>query len=476
MRFPARLPLLPSSLLCLLLPAVFALGLSPSTYAGTPLDAGFAETPFATTSDTITSLGWAPDGSNRLFITQKGGAVRIVQNGTLLPQNFFTFSPFTASECGVLSISFDPNYASNRFVYIFYTVSASVQRIVRLTDNNNIGQNLTTIIDNLPTVGANHDGGGTVIGPDHNGNGSYLYWGVGNLGNGTAAGEGTDLTSLASKVGRANLDGSAPTDNPFYNAGDGIGPTDYIWARGFRNPFTMVFQNSTKKLWVTVVGDRYEQIFLVNRGDYIGDRTNENRQPAGPIPSVPPRIKYRTNGSESFTLAAAPNGARRSGGLVTFTTTGSHFLKLGEKVSVTGVSDSTFNATYYVNGLVSATQFTVSQAGTDASSGSGTVTTANLGGCATGGTFYEATAFPPSYRGNFFWGDCNSGKIIRATFDASNTVTRVDEFLTQGSGMTDVSVGPDGALYYATVSGQVLRVAYTASGGLPAPTNLRQQQ
>jgi hypothetical protein len=295
------------------------------------------------------------------------------------------------------------------------------------------------------------------------------------LRNSTAAGEGTNLTSLASKVGRANLDGSAPTDNPFYNASDGIGPTDYTWARGFRNPFTMTIQNSTKKLWVTVVGDNYEQIFLVNRGDYIGDRSNENRQPAGPIPSVPPRIKYRTNGSDSFSLAASPTGARRSGGLVTFTTSTNHYLKPGEKVSVTGVGDSTFNATFYVSGIVSATRFTVSQAGADASSGSGTVTTANLGGCATGGAFYDATAFPASYRGNFFWGDCNSGKLMRATLDASNTVTRVDEFLTQGNSMTDLSVGPDGALYYATVGGRVFRVAHTASGRLPAPTNLRVQ-
>ena len=463
MRLPASLPSLPVRLCPALFLALFALGLSPNAYTGTALDAGFAETQFANTGDTITSLGWAPDGSNRLFVTLKGGAVKIVQNATLLSQNFYTFAPYTASECGVLSISFDPNYASNRFVYIFYTASASVQRIVRLTDNNNVGQNLTTIIDNLPTVGANHDGGGTAIGPDHNGNGSYLYWGIGNLGNSTAAGEGTNLTSLASKVGRANLDGSAPNDNPFYNAGDGIGPTDYIWARGFRNPFTMTIQNSTKKLWVTVVGDSYEQIFLVNRGDYVGDRSNENRQPAGPIPSIPPRIKYRTNGSDSFSLAASPTGARRSAGVVTFTTSSSHTLKPGEKVSVTGVGDASFNATYYVSAIVSVTQFTASQVGADAASGSGTVATANLGGCATGGAFYEATAFPASYRGNFFWGDCNSGKLMRATLDASNSVTRVDEFLTQGGGMTDVGMGPDGALYYSTTGGQVFRVAYTAA-------------
>ncbi len=140
---------------------------------------------------------------------------------------------------------------------------------------------------------------------------------------------------------------------------------------------------------------------------------------------------------------------------------------------MTGVGDPTFNATFFVSGIVSATQFTVSQSGVDASSGSGTVTTANLGGCATGGTFYDATVFPANYRGNFFWGDCNSGKVMRATLDETNRVTRVDEFLTQGDPMTDVSVGPDGALYYGTIAGRVFRVAYSGSGRLPAPTNLR---
>ena len=49
-----------------------------------------------------------------------------------------------------------------------------------------------------------------------------------------------DLTSLASKIGRATRTGAVPNDNPFI---DGAGPNnDYIWARGFRNPFTLTFQ------------------------------------------------------------------------------------------------------------------------------------------------------------------------------------------------------------------------------------------
>jgi glucose/arabinose dehydrogenase len=441
-------------------------------YAGTPQDAGFTELPYLTPGGVVTSIAWAPDGSNRLFMTIKSGAVKIAQNGTILPTNFATFSPYTSSECGVLALAFDPNYISNKYVYIFYTVSSSVQRIVRMTDSGNIGTNLTTIVDNLPTLGSNHDGGAMTIGADHNGAGSYLYWGVGN--NGANVGEGLNFTTLASKVGRANLDGSAPNDNPYYNATDGVGPTDYIWALGFRNPFTMNFQTNPKKLWVNVVGDSYEQIFQVNRGDYVGDRYNENRQPAGAAPSVSPKIKYRTNNMETFNLAAAPNGAQRSVGVATFTTTGSSHLKQGEKITIAGVADTSFNGTFYVTSVSAANRFTVAMAGTSASSGGGTVSTTNLGGCVTGGSFYYGTLFPAQYRKNFFWGDCNSGNIMRATLDGSNNVTQVDLFLAAAESTIDTAPGPDGNLYYATGTGKVMRVVYTppAQALLVSPTEL----
>src|SRR5688572_21303020 len=78
-----------------------------------------------------TGLAWAPDGSNRLFVTRKGGEVRIVQDGALLATPFATVNPvFTNSECGLIGITFDRNYASNRFVYLFVTVSSSEQQII----------------------------------------------------------------------------------------------------------------------------------------------------------------------------------------------------------------------------------------------------------------------------------------------------------------------------------------------------------
>jgi glucose/arabinose dehydrogenase len=154
-------------------------------------------------------------------------------------------------------MAFDPDFTSNGYVYFFVTVSSSEQQIIRYTASGNIGTGKTTIVQDLPTDGENHDGGGIGFGAD-----GMLYWGIGDLGNGT--GVDNDLDSMAAKIGRARRDGSVPGDNPFAD-GPG-GNADYIFARGFRNPFTLTFQPSTDLLWVNVVGTSYEQVFVVRSG------------------------------------------------------------------------------------------------------------------------------------------------------------------------------------------------------------------
>jgi Glucose / Sorbosone dehydrogenase len=115
----------------------------------------------------MTDLEWAPDASERLFIAQKGGVVRVFQRGNLLPTPFVTETPVhTASECGLIGMCFDPNFLQNGYVYFFVTSTPSEQKIVRYTDSGGIGLNRLELIRNLPTVGANHDGGGVAVGPD----------------------------------------------------------------------------------------------------------------------------------------------------------------------------------------------------------------------------------------------------------------------------------------------------------------------
>lgn len=406
----------------------------------------------------FTGMAWAPDGSGRLFLSEQNGIVRIVNSGpppTLAATPFATFSPIYADgECGLIGMAFDPNFLSNGFTYFFVTVSSSEQQIIRYTDSGGVGIDKATIVSGLPTRGANHNGGSLGVGRD-----GKLYWGIGD--NGLHIGVNPDLTLLAAKIGRANRDGSAPADNPF---NDGAGPNnDKIFARGFRNPFKLAFQPTTGTLWVDVAGNSYEQVFAVETGENAGFSDYENDQPAPGAPNfyITPKISYRTNSTDTRTIAAF--GASRSGNVATFTTTAANGFRQGAKITIAGVPDATFNGTVFVASTPTTTTFTASQAGPDATSSGGSAQTQNLGGAVTGGTFYDATGAPPAYRGNFFFNDFNSGRIMRAVVGPGTAVQSVDYFATGNTSAIDVSVGPDGALYYVGQTTTIRRAAYNAT-------------
>ncbi len=457
------------------------------TAAAAPVDTvNFTEINYITNFSSLgsgTGIEWAPDGSGRLFVPRKTGEVRIVQHnhatagGMLVATPWATISPLhTNGESGVIGMCFDPNFLNNRYVYFFVTVSASEQQIIRYTDDpgSNTGGGKTTIVAGLPTLGSNHNGGAVAIGPD-----GRLYWAIGD--NTVNANTDGNLTSLAAKVGRANrFTGAALNDNPFF---DGAGTNaDHIWARGFRNPYTMTFQPGRGRLWLNVVGSSYgggtqppgmpgfEQVFIVGRGDHGGWNDYENTQVPG---FLPPVIAYRTGGTMSAGIAA--DGAQRAAGVVTFTTTSWHPFRAGAKVTISGVGDTSFNGSHYVVARLGDMQFTVAQAAPDAESGGGSATTLQIGSftppssggaAVTGGCFYDSTAWPAAYHGNFFAGDTVSGTTFRATLDVTGAVpTSVDLFSTTTNfQQVDTAVGPDGALYFLGYgNGQIRRTSHNSA-------------
>lgn len=403
---------------------------------GTVLDANFVETATPIDGFGFSSAAWAPDGSDRLFMTTKGGVTHILTAGALLPEPFMALSEiYTGGECGLLGIAFDPNFGQNGYVYFFVTVSSTETRIIRYRAIGNVGVEPTVIVSGLPSSATMHAGGAIAFGPD-----GKLYWGVGDLG--ARVGGDDDLASGASKVGRVNRDGSVPLDNPFY---DGAGPNDdRIWARGFRNPYSMTFRPETGALWLDVVGALQEQVFVVGPGDHGGWSTYEYFQPAD---FLAPVITYYTNINWDFGLFA--DGAVRSGGVATFTVGTRHWLHRGEHISVRGVTDPSFDGEWYVIDTPSETSFRVEQPGPDAMSGSGTASTQLYGGCLTGGVFNDSTAPGVAYRGNYFFGDWNTGNLMRARL-SGDAVTSVDLWAEGLGGVVDTSIGPDGDLYVTT--------------------------
>jgi glucose/arabinose dehydrogenase len=201
---------------------------------------------------------------------------------------FVTLSPvFTNGECGSDGFAFDPNFSENGFIYIFVVESSTVSKVLRYTATGDVGGSKTTILNNLPTNGQFHNGGAMGFGKDGK---LYVAIGDNNIGRGVDG----DLSSAASKILRANKNGSVPTDNPFID-GSG-GNNDYVWARGFRNPFSLCFRPISHQLWLSVVGEAKEQLFLVTERKHGGWNDFEGNQPTtGDF--IRPKLQYDSHGS-----------------------------------------------------------------------------------------------------------------------------------------------------------------------------------
>jgi glucose/arabinose dehydrogenase len=224
----------------------FVGGLSQLNAATLP--AGFTETQFGSNLNaTPTAMAFAPDG--RLFICLQNGQLRIIKNGALLATPFLTLSVDSSGERGLLGVTFDPNFSSNHFVYVYYTISASPihNRISRFTANGDVAvsgsETILVDLDNLSSA-TNHNGGAIHFGPD-----GKLYAGVGE--NANSANSQT-LSNRLGKILRYNFDGTIPTDNPFFNIA--TGGNRAIWALGLRNPFTFAFQPGTGRFFINDVG------------------------------------------------------------------------------------------------------------------------------------------------------------------------------------------------------------------------------
>jgi len=225
-----------------LLPAV-----SWSTLSAATLPAGFVETQFGgNLGGPPTAMAFAPDG--RLFVCLQGGQLRVIKNGALLATPFVSLSVNSSSERGLLGIAFDPNFATNQFVYLYYTTSTAPihNRISRFTANGDVAvPGSETVLVDLENLSAgNHNGGAIHFGPD-----GKLYAAVGE--NAVSANAQT-LNNRLGKILRLNPNGTIPSDNPFFNTATGANRA--IWALGLRNPYTFGFQPGTGRMFINDVG------------------------------------------------------------------------------------------------------------------------------------------------------------------------------------------------------------------------------
>lgn len=213
----------------------------------------------------IVDIKHAGDGTNRLFLLQQTGNIRILQNGQLLETPFLSAGSLTQArgqEQGVLSLAFPPDFAQRQRFYLFYTDtggSSVVSRVLVSDDNPNIAD--LDSVEPLLTIGqpeVNHNGGRLAFGPD-----GYLYMSVGDGGGADDVFEhGQNSASLLGAIVRIDVSGetgfSVPEDNPFVGQ---PGFASQIWAWGLRNPWRISFDSLTGDLWSADVGqENFEEI------------------------------------------------------------------------------------------------------------------------------------------------------------------------------------------------------------------------
>lgn len=219
----------------------------------------------------------AKDGSNRLFIVQQGGAIRIWNGSQLLVTPFLDIDPLTngGGEQGMLGLAFHPNYKTNGLFFISYTDLSGNTAIARYrvsaTNPNIANAGSGTIILTAQQPFSNHNGGQIQFGPD-----GYLYISMGDGGSGGDPGNrAQDLTTLLGKMLRINVDQglpyTIPPTNPFV-ASTNSAVKKEIWAYGLRNAWGFSFDRSTGDLFMGDVGQNlWEEIDFQPRSSTGGE-------------------------------------------------------------------------------------------------------------------------------------------------------------------------------------------------------------
>jgi len=308
---------------CRGLPLVLAL-LALGVPAGRAQDAPIALEPVVTAGLRqplfVTHAG---DGSERLFVLEQRGAIRIVQNGALLGEPFLdiTLKVRAGGEQGLLGLAFHPAYQSNGRYFVNYTRvpdGATVVAEYTVSQNPNVSATRERVLLVVPQPYANHNGGMVAFGPD-----GFLYVALGDGGaGGDPRNRAQNRQELLGKILRidvtrtgGSLPYAIPPDNPFV-AGGG---RPEIFAYGLRNPWRFSFDRRTGELWAADVGQHnWEEIDIVRRGGNYGWRIMEGNHCFSPpqgCPTdglIPPVAEYATgkDGRCSITGGYVYRGAR----------------------------------------------------------------------------------------------------------------------------------------------------------------------
>jgi glucose/arabinose dehydrogenase len=325
--------------------ALVAVAIASLLAVASPARAAIQLIPVASGLSNPLFVGHAGDGSNRLFIVERGGTIRVLQPGSSSPTLFLDIHTKVATaggEQGLLGLAFHPSYAINRRFFVYYSRIADGAEVIAeyaaSASNPDVADPTETVLLTIPhPTFQNHNGGMLAFAPDGT---PFLYIGVGDGGGGfdSQFNNAQNKDVLLGKMLRIDVDRpdtvngtlySSPADNPFV----GQPGRDEIFAYGFRNPWRWSFDRLTRQQWVADVGQggapygAREEVDtpIVNGGNY-GWRVFEGDQCTGQDPTlcntpsnyIFPIFQYdhATNGRCSITggyvyrgtMGAVPNG------------------------------------------------------------------------------------------------------------------------------------------------------------------------
>ncbi len=352
-------------------------------------------------------LGYVQDPSNPdvQYIVEKGGRIRVVQNGVLLGTDFLNLTSRVSggSERGLLGLAFPPDYETSGMFYVNYTNISGTTHIARYRRNAQnplIGDfSSEEVILAVGQPFSNHNAGHLAFGPD-----GYLYIGLGDGGSGGDPGHRSQTpTTLLGKMLRIDVSEAPgydiPADNPFVD-GNPITALHEIWAFGLRNPWRYSFDDpnlgGTGALIIADVGQNaWEEI---------------NYEPAGA-------------GGRNY-------GWRNREGPVNYNNTlGPAYLPLTDPVH------------FYSHGT---------------------------GRSVTGGFVYRGTKLGSAYQGRYFYADYVSRRVwsVGLSIDGNGeaTITDVVEHTAQLGGSTNLGsitafgVDSEGEIYLCSFSGKIMRL------------------
>ena len=213
----------------------------------------------------------AGDGSNRLFIVQQSGQVKIYSGGSILASPFLNMSSlitYDGNERGLLSIAFHPQYATNRYFFVFYNNLAGNTELAQYqtlaSDPNTADPASRKILMTFIKPFTNHNGCKLNFGPDGD-----LYFATGDGGSGGDPNNNAqNLNAYLGKMMRINVDNftvapyyTVPADNPLVGQ---LNTKPEIFDWGLRNPWRWSFDRLTGDMWIADVGQNaWEELNMI---------------------------------------------------------------------------------------------------------------------------------------------------------------------------------------------------------------------